>query len=54
MDDWFPDDQIPTEDFIDRLCDNYLQAEGFDIESYDCPAVRKLMRHARQAKRELA
>lgn len=43
--DWFDGEPLSTEAFIDRLCDTY--ADGWDIESYDNPAVRKIMRHAR-------
>lgn len=55
VEDWFTEGfSIPVDDFIDRLCDDYLNAEGYDIEQYDSPAVRKIMREARQAKREMA
>lgn len=51
--DWFDDERtMPTEEFIDRLCDSY--GAGWDIESYDNPAVRKIMRRARQIRRERA
>lgn len=51
--DWFEDEpRMPsTEDFIDALCKR--EASDFDIELLDCPAVRKIMRHARQARREV-
>jgi hypothetical protein len=52
VEDRFAEGPIPTEDFIDRLCDDY--AEGWDIEILDSPAVRKIMRHARAVRRELA
>lgn len=42
---------MPTEDFIDRLCDDY--AEGWDIERLDTPAVTKIMMHARSVRRDL-
>lgn len=51
---WFMDGPMPTDDFIDRLCKDYLNGEGWDIEDLDTPAVRKIMRHARQAKRDFA
>jgi hypothetical protein len=56
VEDWFPADRgrINTEDFIDRLCENYGNADGWDIEQLDTPAVRKIMRHARTAQREMA
>jgi hypothetical protein len=51
--DWFDDEpSMPTEEFIDRLCTTY--AVGWDIESYDNPAVRKIMRRARQVRKERA
>lgn len=49
--DWFEEQRgLPTDEFIDRLCTTY--ADGWDIESYDNEAVRKIMRHARKIKRE--
>lgn len=54
VDDWFPDGPLPEDDFIDRLCRGYGNGEGWDIENLDTPAVRKIMRHARQARREMA
>lgn len=51
--DWFNDDSpLPVEEFIDRLCDSY--ADGWDIEDYSTPAVRKIMRHARKIRRDSA
>jgi hypothetical protein len=50
--DWFDDERtMPTEAFVDRLCSAY--SNGWDIESYDNPAVRKIMRRARQIRREM-
>lgn len=54
--DWFDDEpSMPTTDFIDRMCQGggYL-ADGtpYDIEELDSPAVRKIMRHARQVRRD--
>jgi hypothetical protein len=46
-----PDEAMPTDEFIDRLCESY--AEGWDIEQLDTPAVRKIMRHARAIRREM-
>jgi hypothetical protein len=46
--DWFDGEPLRTEEFIDRLCETYR--DGWDIESYDTPAVRKIMRHARAAR----
>ena len=54
VEDWFPNEPLNTEDFIDRLCTHYLNDEGWDIESMDTPAVREIMREARHTKRELA
>jgi len=49
---WFDDEPtMVTEDFIDRLCDSY-GGDDFDIENYDNPAVRKIMREARAIRRE--
>ena len=48
---FFEDEPMGTEAFIDRLCKSY-GSDQFDIESYDNPAVRKIMRHARAVKRE--
>lgn len=49
--DWFEDEPtMPTDEFIDRLCNTY-GGEGWDLESYDNPAARKIMRIARQEKR---
>ncbi len=50
--DWF--DSEPTmgvQEFIDRFCETYGDGQ-FDIESYDNPAVRKIMRLAREDRRE--
>ena len=48
--DWFDDERsMPTEAFIDRLCDSY--GSGWDIESYDNEAVRLIMRLAREERR---
>lgn len=46
-----PGTTMPVDEFIDRLCDDY--ARGWDIEEYDCPAARKIMRHARSVRREM-
>lgn len=55
--DWFPEGEpMPTEEFIDRLCkDNGGNGDGpddWDIDSYDSPAARKIIRIARQKRRE--
>lgn len=50
--DWFQDvSGLNTEDFIDRLCDTY-GGNDWDIGQYNNSAVRKIMRVAREAKRE--
>jgi len=55
VEDWFPPERaLPTEDFIDRLCNDYLNPEGKDIEDLDTAAVRKIMRTAHEARREMA
>jgi hypothetical protein len=47
--DWFEGERtMPTQDFIDRFCQG---ADGWDIESYDNPAVRLIMRLAREERR---
>jgi hypothetical protein len=49
--DWFPDEEpMPTDDFIDRLCKTYLNRYYVDVEHLDTPAVRKIMRHAREVR----
>ncbi len=46
---WFgPGEPMPVDEFLNRLCDT---ADGWDIESLDNPAVRKIMRHARAYRR---
>jgi hypothetical protein len=47
---WFSyEPRIPIEDFVDRFAVEYLNPEGWDIESYYCPATNKLLKHARAA-----
>jgi len=46
---WFDDEPMGTEAFIDRLCKSCSGGE-YDIESYDNPAVRKIMKHARSVR----
>jgi hypothetical protein len=56
VEDWFPpgaSEGMSTEDFIDILCEDYLNTEGWDIESLDTPAVRKIMKHARRVRADL-
>lgn len=44
---WFDDEpRLNGEEFIDRLCKTY--ADGWDIESYDNPAVREILKRARK------
>ena len=52
---WFPPDGsgLNEHEFIDRLCGSYLNADGWDIEDMGNPAVRKIMRHARQTRSEM-
>lgn len=55
--DWFPEGEpMPTEEFIDRLCKTYgspsFDKPGFDLDQYDNPAARKIMREARRMRRE--
>jgi hypothetical protein len=50
--DWFDNEaRLSTEDFIDRLCNTY-GGEDFDLDSYDNEAARKIMRIARQLRKE--
>lgn len=48
--------RLPTEEFIDAFCRFYggtgYDPGDWDIEGYDSPAVRKIMRAARDAHRE--
>lgn len=54
VEDWFtPERSMSEDEFIDRFCAGYLYPEGWDIENLDTPAVRKIMRSARRARREL-
>lgn len=53
VEDRFNEGPIPEGDFIDRLCDDYGNADGWDIDNLDTPAVRKIMRHARKVRREM-
>lgn len=50
---WPDGEPMPEEDFIDRLCGTYLNRAGVDIEQLDTPATRKIMRCARQVRREM-
>lgn len=55
VEDWFHDERpMPSDEFIDCLCEGYGNADGWDIEMLDTPAVRKIMRHARHVRREMA
>lgn len=52
---WFPPSRrLDVDDFFDRLCFDYLNGVGWDIENLDSPAARKILRHARQVRRDLA
>lgn len=53
VEDRYPEGPIPEDAFIDWLCDDYAYADGWDIENLNTPAVRKIMRHARQVQREM-
>ncbi len=46
---WFDRQPLSTEAFIDRLCGTC--GDGWDIESYDNAATRKIMAHARALRR---
>lgn len=54
---WFVDEQrLNTQDFIDKLCGIYggsgYDPLDFDIADYASPAVRKIMRIARELHQE--
>jgi hypothetical protein len=54
VEDWFPPERaLATEAFLDRLCNGYIDSDGWDIEQMDTPAVRKIMRHARHTRQEM-
>ena len=50
---WFGDGEpMGTEALLDRLCPIYAaDGRAYDVESFDNPAVRKIMRHARAVRR---
>jgi len=55
--DWFVDEPtMGTQEFIDRLCQTYGGSgwrEGdYDLDRYDSPAARKIMRLARKIRKE--
>lgn len=59
VDGWFGDRRgIPVEDFIDRFVRDYggdgYGPDDWDMDSYDSPAARHLLRLARRYKREQA
>lgn len=55
LDGWYADaERIDWEGFVDRLAEYCGQASDpqYDIESYDCPAVRKIQAHVRKVRAE--
>lgn len=55
--DWFEDEPtMGTQEFIDRLCKTYGGAgyspDDFDLDNYDSPAARRIMRIARAERKE--
>lgn len=54
--DWFYDEPMGTEAFINRLCSAYGQvgAKRYDIERLDTTAVKAIMQHARRVRPRLA
>lgn len=55
--DWFDDEPtMGTQEFIDRLCKTYggsgESVDDFDLDNYDSPAARRIMRIARAERRE--
>jgi len=51
---WFDlEEPLPTEDFVDRLCNTYLIRDfGVELGDYDSPATRKFLREARKIRAE--
>jgi hypothetical protein len=52
---WFEDKRgVPTEDFIDRLCDEQgaYADQPYDLDNYDNDAARRILSRARRIKRE--
>lgn len=49
--DFFEGERLSTVEFIDRFATIYLP-KRWDIEEYDSPASRKIMREARRLRRE--
>jgi len=48
--DWFDNEPtMPTEDFLDRM---FRRDREYDLEEYDNPAARTIMRHARKIRRD--
>jgi hypothetical protein len=55
--DWFYNEPMGTEAFINRLCSAYGQVGEtgrYDVERLDTTAVKAIMRHARQVRPRLA
>jgi hypothetical protein len=49
---WFEDRRsLPTEEFIDRFSDTYGYPE-WELDNYDSPAARKVLREARRIRKE--
>lgn len=53
LDGWFDDDEpLSTEDFVDRFSDTYLVDFNVELDNYDSPAARKILREARKIRSE--
>lgn len=54
--DAYAGERFTNDEFIDELADTYGLASTpkWDIESYDNPAVRKILRHVRHLRKETA
>lgn len=56
VDTWPDDEPLSTEAFVDALCKWHggsgYSPDDFDVDSYDNPATRKIMREARRLRRE--
>ena len=49
---WYSDRRtVPAEDFIDKFSDTYGYPE-WELDNYDSPAARKILKEARRLKRE--
>lgn len=53
LDGWFDiDEPLAVEEFVDRFSDTYLVPRGVELDNYDSPAARKILREARKIRAE--